>query len=261
MNTLRYPSDTSEHQPARGMDVETTLAHFAIITYMVDPEALRPHVHERFELDCIAAPDGSLKALISVVPFLDQDFRFAACPWPRASFAQTNYRAYVTDSVTGEHVAWFFGTALSNWRVAVPRFCWSLPWHRADIQFETDYDTATTRYTKYEMTSCSAWAPAELSLEDTGCAPQRLLGFADLESGSVLLTHPMRGYFHRRDGRLGNYAIWHDRLALTEGRVTQASFPLLDRLGVVKEGDVSAIHSVLMMPRTDFIIYLPPTLA
>lgn len=241
-----------------GLDVETTLAHFAIVTYLVKPAALRPHIPERFALDCIAAPDGTQKALISVVPFVDQDFRFVNFPWVKWRFGQTNYRAYVTDRASGEHVVWFFGTALDSFSVNIPRYAWKLPWHRAKIQFETEYDRVRSRYTTYRMVARSQWAPAELELEDSGNSPHALSGFPDLESGLVLLTHPMRGYYYRRDGKIGSYTIWHDRLQTTVGRTTRAHFPLLQQLGLVQMGDLTAVHSVLMQPKTHFTIYLPP---
>jgi len=245
-------------KPPAGIDVETTLAHFAIITYMVDPAALCPHLHERFEPYCILAPDGTAKALISVVPFLDQDFRFARLPWPTWRFGQTNYRAYVTDSLSGEQVAWFFGTSLASATVAIPRFLWKLPWHRAQIHFSTTYDHTQRRYTDYRMKSKSKWAPATVELADSGLPPEELLGFPDLEAGLVLLTHPLRGYFYRRDGKLGSYTIWHDQLQPTMGRVVSAQWPLLQQLGLVNDGAGSAVHSVLMQPAVDFTIYLPP---
>ncbi len=261
MHPLRFSPALLAKRPPTGIDVETTLAHFALITYMVEPDALRAQVHERFELDCITGPDGTRKALISVVPFLDLDFRFARCPWPKFSFGQTNYRAYVTDSESGEHVAWFFGTSLASLFVNVPHFAWKLPWHGADIRFDTAYDREGKRYERYRMVTKSKWAPAEVELEDTGAAPVALTGFDDLESGLVLLTHPSRGVFYRRDGALGSYSIWHDRLRMTQGRARRASFALLDRLGLVEDGDLAQIHSVLLQPSTDFTIYLPPRLA
>jgi len=258
MNQLQFVPEILAKKTPSGLDVETTLSHFAIITYMVDPAVLRTHLHERFEPDCITLPDGTQQALISVVPFLDQDFRFVSCPWPKWRFGQTNYRAYVTDTESGEHVAWFFGTSLSSFVVSIPRFAWKLPWYRARIRFQTRYDSDLGRYTKYQMDASSSWASAKLELEDTGKAPQELVGFPNLESGLVLLTHPMKGYFYLRDGQLGSYGIWHDRLQTTEGRVKTARFSLLQQLGLVDEGDLSAIHSVLMQPETGFTIYLPP---
>ena len=85
-----------------------------------------------------------------------------------------------------------------------------------------------------------------------------MLGFTDLESGLVLLTHPLKGYFNRRDGQLGNYSIWHDQLQPTVGYVERANFSLLESLGLVVSGDLSDIHSVLIQPEIDFTIYLPP---
>ncbi|MEO2048307.1 MAG: DUF2071 domain-containing protein [Pirellulales bacterium] len=258
MKRLQFEPGMLAKRPATGLDVETVLSHFAIITYLVEPDLLRTHMHPRFEPDCITSPDGGQQALISVVPFVDRDFRFVRCPWPKWSFGQTNYRAYVTDTETGEHVAWFFGTSLASFTVNIPRFAWKLPWHNAQIRFQAQYDTNLGRYTEYRMTTRSEWAPAELELEDSGRPPRQLSGFPDLESGLVLLTHPMRGYFYRRDGKLGSYSIWHDQLQTTEGRVIRANFPLLQQLDLVQEGDISAIHSVLMQPETKFTIYLPP---
>ncbi len=258
MSEQAFTADMLTKKRPSGIDAETTLAHFAIVTYCVDPGLLRPHLHERFEPDCISLEDGAQKALISVVPFYDQDFRFSRCPWPALSFGQTNYRAYVTDRETGEHVAWFFGTALASASIVIPRIIWRLPWHPAKITFNTSYDAEAKRYTQYEMNTRSRWAPGSLELEDTGVAVDALQGFPDLEEGLALLTHPLKGYYLRRDGALGSYAIWHDRLRLTEGRVKTASFPLLSDLDLVETGDVSAIHSVLIQPETNFTIYLPP---
>ena len=60
---------TPEHltRPAvTGIDVITTLKHFAIITYPVDPESLRRHLAPRFEPVCIRLNDGSIRAMVSV---------------------------------------------------------------------------------------------------------------------------------------------------------------------------------------------------
>ena len=68
----------------------------------------------------------------------------------------------------------------------------------------------------------------------------------------------MRGYFLRRDRTLGSYAIWHDRAAPTVGTLQEASYPLLQKLQLVDDGDLTAVHSVLLQRAIDFTIYLPP---
>jgi hypothetical protein len=72
------------------------------------------------------------------------------------------------------------------------------------------------------------------------------------------LTHPLTGYFHRRDGRLGSYRVWHDRLAMHPGRLVAARFGLLDRLGQVPPAEQGRPHSVLLQPEVEFTVYLPP---
>jgi hypothetical protein len=242
----------------RPLDVVAGLGHFAIVTYAVDPARVRPHVHPRFDLDCHRAADGSEKVWVSMVPFEDQDFHFAGLPWLTFRFGQTNYRTYVIDRRTGRRAVWFWGTTLDSWTVAVPRYCWKLPWHRGRVRFDCAYDGAAGRYARYRMTTRSDWAPVEMELEDTGSALERLDGYSDLEAGLVVLTHPLTGVFYRRDGKLGSYKIWHDRLHCTAGRVVSARIGLFDRIGLVPFAEQGAPHSVLIQPRSEFTIYLPP---
>ena len=256
---LRFTTRLLTKPPLRGLAVETTLQHFVIVTYWVDPSNLRKHLHPRFEPVCLAVDGRSRKALVSVVTFLDRDFRFAMCPWFKGSFGQTNYRAYVQDTQTGEYAAWFFGTCLDSVSVAVPRYLWRLPWHRARMDFDCQYDQAAARYSIFNVRTRSSWAPARLAIEDSGKPPTELAGVSNLEAGLVLLTHPLRGYFFRQDGALGSYAIWHDRAHLTVGTIQEVRYPLLQRLGLVEDGDQSDIYSVLIQPSIDFTIYLPPS--
>ncbi|QDV16375.1 hypothetical protein Pan153_10020 [Gimesia panareensis] len=257
MEQLTFNDDLLNRSPPRGIDVETTLAHFAIITCLIEPALIRPLIHPRFELDLVEV-DGQERALLSVVPFMDQDFRFVRFPWRKWRFGQTNYRVYVTDTQTGEHAAWFIGTSLDSWTVSIPHHLWKLPWHRANIDFDCTYDIAAKRYTKYRMQTTDSWADAEVELTDTGRPPTELTGFDDLETGLVILTHPRTGFYHRRDGQLGSYQIWHDRLQTTVGQVTTARFALLEQRGLIPAGTEPQIHSVLMQHETEFTIYLPP---
>ena len=84
-------------------------------------------------------------------------------------------------------------------------------------------------------------------------------GFADEEETAAVLTHPLVGYYHRNDGKIGSYHVWHERLRLKKANVERASFPVFERLGLI---DVhTKIHSALVMPQTEFVVCLPPTLA
>ena len=239
-----------------GIDVVTTLEHFAIITYTLEPDRLQSHLPARFEPVCVRLADGTVKALLGVVPFRDTDFRSSRFPRMRFAFGQTNYRAYVLDRETGTLGVWFFGTTLASATVFIPRYLWKLPWHPGRMRFSCAWEDG--RYTRYAMQTQSAWAAVELELEDTGQPITHLDGFPDLETGMVILTHPLAGFYYRRDGVLGSYHIWHDRLTPTQGQCIQARFDLLDRLDLVPFAAQQQPHSVLVQPRTEFTIYLPP---
>ena len=202
---LRFSTQHLTRPAVSGIDVVTTLEHFAIITYTVDPASLARHMAPRFEPVCIRPNDGTPRALVSVVPFHDRDFHAAAFPSPRMSFGQTNYRAYVIDRETGQHSVWFFGTTLDSITVMLPRHLWKLPWHRGRIKFACELEGDI--YRSYEMTTASSWAPVRLALEDAGSPVSQLDGFPDFETAVLILTHPLSGFYRRRDGALGSYQV------------------------------------------------------
>ena len=244
--------------PVSSWDVVTTLRHFAIVTYAVDPERIRPQVHSRFEIDCFRDHDGAFKAWVSMVPFKVHDFRFVGAPWFKFYFGQTNYRTYVIDRETGRRAVWFFGTTLDSWSVFIPRYAWKLPWHHGHIEFDCSFDSTRGRYTAYKMTARSDWAPVELELEDSGQLVTQLPGSNDPEAGLAILTYPLLGVCYRSDGALGMYRIWHDRLTLSTGRCVRARVGLFHRLGIVPFAEQAQPHSVLIQPEAEFTIYLPP---
>ncbi|MEI9895065.1 MAG: DUF2071 domain-containing protein [Chthoniobacter sp.] len=255
---MRFTGEMFLRPKVNGWSVLTTLRHFAIVSYAVPAERVRPYVPAAFALDTFSGADGNPVVWVSVVPFEDQDFRFAAAPWAKFRFGQTNYRTYVIRRATGERVVWFFGTTLASWAVRLPQIMWGLPWHRGRMKFDCTYDPATRRYAKYELVTKSRWGAMELKLESAGKAVSALEGVEDFEGGMVVLTHPLVGYFRRRDGKLGRYSAWHDPMKPTEGRVVEARIEVLDRLGLVPYAEQGSPHSVLIQHEWDFTIYLPP---
>lgn len=239
-----------------GIDVECKLQHFAIITYAIDPARFNDIIPPRFKLDTIEY-QGKEQVLMSVVPFINVDFSSAIFPFPNFSMGQTDYRVYVIDQHTQERCVWFLGTTLDSWTLIVPRYLWQLPWHSAVFNFECHQDEYGY-YKQYKMQTQSAWANAELQLAQSEHDPWNYAGFPDLESHLVYLTHPLAGFYHRRDGKLGTYRVWHDRLQLKPAQLLHAKFDLLDRLNLVSFEDQLNPYSVLIEPINEFTIYLPP---
>ncbi len=54
---LRFTRELLQRPSPRGFAAETTLQHFAIVTYWADPSRLKQLIHPRFEPVCLAA-DG-----------------------------------------------------------------------------------------------------------------------------------------------------------------------------------------------------------
>lgn len=237
----------------RPWDVETDLHHFALITFYVDPEKIQKLIHPRFEVVTVKDKMGQEKALLSVVPFLDKDFHIKFLPFLKFNFGQTNYRVYVRDTVSGDQVVWFLGTTLGSWLNIIPRFLWKLPWHYGKLEFKCDYKV--DRYETFSVKTTSKWAANEFTILDLGTTPKDIPGFQSYEEGMYLLTHPLKGFYYKRNGKLGCYNIWHAKLEMTEGRLLSGKFDLLEKLDLWKKDNV---HSVLIQPKTEFAIYLPP---
>ncbi|WP_045856524.1 DUF2071 domain-containing protein [Teredinibacter purpureus] len=247
-----------ERPKPRGIDVLCGLKHFAIITYAVPAERFQGIFPERFQLDTVEV-NGQKMGLLSVVPFIDVDFTSAVFPFPKFTMGQTNYRIYIIDKETGERCVWFLGTTLDSWTLAVPRYLWNLPWHSGKVSFECVLDETSGFYEKYRMETVSDWAAASVELVQSKYDKFDFPGFPDVESALVYLTHPLAGFYYRRDSKLGTYRVWHKELEVTPAKLVSASFKLLSDLEIVKKSEQNSPYSVLIEPINEFTIYLPPT--
>src|SRR5258706_1404355 len=178
-------------RPRTGLlDALSRMRDFAIVTYDVAPEALAKHLPRGIEPDVFAMDDGRKRAMVSAVPFYNDDFRPGFFPFFGFAFGQTNYRAYVTRE--GRRCVWFFGTSLASRFVFVPRHVWGLPWHFVRMRFACDWDAS-----KYVHSATGAWGEAEIEATIEDAPTGRLDGFADEEATSLILTHAFEGFLGR----------------------------------------------------------------
>lgn len=239
-----------------GMDAQCKLQHFALVTYAIDPARLEGMLPHRFKLDTIQY-QGKEQALISVVAFVMLNLTSAVFPFPKVSMGQIDYRIYVIDQHTQQRCVWFIGTTVDSWTLPIPRTVWQLPWH-AGISYFNCLQDAEGYYQHYKMQTQSEWASAELQLCQSKQDEWHYAGFPDLESYLVFLTYPLAGFYHRRDGQLGTYRVWHERLQPKPAQLLHAKFDLLERLNLVSFEDQLNPYSVLIEPMNEFTIYLPP---
>lgn len=254
---LRFADVVQDRPQPQGLDLLVTLRHFAVVTYAVDCGRLRDLIPSRFLLDTVTI-GGEERALVSVVPFLGGNCTSAVRPFPSLKVGQLDYRTYVIDAQTGERCVWLVGTTLDSWLRAIPRLLWRLPCYRGSAQCDCKHDNMSGRYERYKMHSDSRWAPAQVDLYQTGEEILQLPGFPDAETGLVVLTHPMSGFYHLRSGALGRFYVWHGPLAMKPAHLRRAAFVLLHRLGIVDYSEQQHPHSVLVLPSAAFTVYLPP---
>jgi hypothetical protein len=238
----------------RWLDATTTLEHFALVTFDVDPGRLAAALPAGLEPEVRTLDDGRPRGFVSAVSFRDVDFRFAVAPWVRASFFQTNYRAYVRGP-DGVPSVYFFGTTLDSPLVGLPRYLWGMPWHPGSTRIEAEW-TSDGVCIGYRHRCEGRWGAADVELVGTSEPAGRLDGFADTDDAAHILTHPLDGWFLHPTGRLGRYAVWHDRLRLRLGVARRARYDVFESLGLI-EPDIEP-HSVLLQRATDFDVLLPP---
>lgn len=246
------PPFETERPRLRGVDAETTLADFSLVTFAVDPDALAALLPAGIRPEIVTLDDGADRALVSAASFRDVDFRLAFASRIHGSFVQTNYRAYVR--IGDRHLVWFFGTSLGSRLVAVPRYAWRMPWHRGQMALSATWNDE--RCLDYRLVTHAPWGSAEVVLEGTADPVGRLDGFAEVTETMRVLTHPLEGVYRRRDGRLGGYSVWHPRFAPTVGIARLARYEVFERLGLVEPG--ARPHSVMLQRSIDFSVLLPP---
>ena len=141
----------------------------------------------------------------------------------------------------------------------MPRFLWNLPWHAGKVNFDCRLNEETGLYDQYGMDTESVWAQASVDLAQSKSDEFEFPGFPDTESALVYLTHPLAGFYYRRDKKLGTYRVWHKELNVKPAKLKSANFKLLSDLGIVKASEQNSPYSVLIEPINEFTIYLPPT--
>ena len=250
--TATRPRRFARPRPRRaGLDATTTLQNFALVTFDVDPAAAAA-----LPPASIPSPDTrrwSRSGLrLRRVSFRDVDFRFALAAMVRVSFFQTNYRAYVRGP-DGRRAVFFFGTTLDSPLGRPAAALWGMPWHR--VAPRSTRSGMTRRLPAYRHRCTGRSGSATWSCPAPLTRSPRLDGFADADDAAHVLTHPLDGYFLRPSGRLGRYAVWHDRLRPTLGdaaaRYAVFERPRTRRPAGAALGPAAAGHrfDVLLPPR------------
>ena len=238
------------------LDVNTKLDHFALISYAVPVKKVAVHIPKPFKLWTFEK-NGEEFSLVSAVPFKDQDFSFyRLLPFIKLKFFQTNYRTYLINENTGEASAWFFGTTLSSWLSAIPKYFWKMPWERGKYKF--NFQLENEKYLNYNLNFESKQGDGKIQIQSTNQPMDLLEGFSDISEQELILTHPVKGFYKRGKNVIGTYEIWHPKMELHEATYSELYFELYEKLGFLTREEMHQPHSVLITPQIEFDILLPP---
>lgn len=238
---------------ARFTDAVTVLQHFALVTFDVDPGRLAAALPDGLTPEVRRLDDGRDRAFVSAVSFRDIDFRFRGAELIKASFNQTNYRAYVFGP-NGARAVHFFETTLDSRLAVIPRRLWGMPWFGGRTAIDAVWGGERCRTYRHVCSGARNRVDAEFVGTDAPLG--RLDGFADTDDAALVLTHPLDGFYRQPNGRLGRYSVWHARLKPTIGTAIRARYGVFERLGLVEPDAVP--HSVLLQPTVEFDVHLPP---
>ena len=257
---MEYQNDTKHRVQNRltrsYLDVNTELEHFAIISYKVPLEKIEHLIPKTFKL-WTYIENGKEYALVSAVPFKDKDFSFhRVSKFPKFNFFQTNFRTYIIDERDNSYSAWFFGTTLGSVTAFIPKTIWKMPWEYAKYTFQ--FRKEKELYSEYKMAFKSKLGDGNIEIKSTGKDVKLLDGFKTMEEQVHILTHPIIGYYTISEEVLGTYEIWHPEIELKEGKSEHLYFELFEKLGFLSKSEMNNPHSVLIAPKIEFDILLPP---
>jgi|SRR5690554_6756861 len=238
------------------LNVHTKLEHFSIITYLVEIQKLERHIPDEYKIFTVRI-DSIEYGLVSAVTFVDKDFNFKNLfPFYKVNFPQTNYRCYIIDKKSGENCAWFFGTGIGSKLVSIPKNIWKMPWFYSD--YETDFLLENGTYLDYKVKIKAENSNASIDIVQDVNSVFDKLDFNSLEEATLILTHPVTGYFKRSDNKIGRYKIWHPKMEISVGKANELYFEKFEKLNLLNKEQMQNPYSILMTKKIDFIIDLPP---
>ncbi|MBE7690773.1 DUF2071 domain-containing protein [Tenacibaculum piscium] len=238
------------------LDVNTQLEHFTIISYKVAIEKIEHLIPKPFKIWTFKEL-GKQYALVSAVAFKDKDFSFYKISrLLKFKFFQTNFRTYIIDKRDNSHSAWFFGTTLGSITSIIPKNLWNMPWEYGKYKF--NFKRNNNLYSEYKMEFKSKLGNGLIEIESSGDDVKLLKGFKDMDEQTHILTHPVIGYYDLSKKELGTYEIWHPKINLKEGKSSKLYFELFEELGFLTKSEMNNPHSVLITPKIEFDILLPP---
>lgn len=230
--------------------VSTLLKELLYISYLVPASRLRALVPAFLPLRTVGN-----EVFVSVVVMRNTDVGPVWLPWPRQHYNQLNIRTYVDDPITGRQGVFFFKSGITSaTALVVPRML-GLPWEKIDLQVRTEGSpSGVYRYRADGYYHGRVMVDVRNVVQRGDVEP-----FASVHDAAVLITAPDIGFVEVNDRRkLLSFRVQHQFIEPLRCELAGLQFPLLERLGVVRGGEMGKPHSVFLVPEVKFLVHLPP---
>jgi hypothetical protein len=233
------------------LSIEMLLRDMLYVSYLIPsdrisrflPPALKP-----------AMVDGE-HVFVSLVIFRGKSSGAATIPTPRIPFDQVNIRTYVIDSVTGKPSVYFVHCGISGGLITfLYRALSGMPVEHTPFSIEPEKARDGT-YSRYEVSG--RWhGTFTIDAEEISPALTDLQPFPNVREAIDYLIDPLVGFYS--DGPIvRRLEVYHDPLIPRVCKPVKIIFPYLTQLGIVPADEVALPHSMLLIPFTPFLIYLP----
>jgi hypothetical protein len=240
------------HDP-RLLRAAVDVRDFALVTYLVPAERIRPHLPAGVRLQGFRDDDGRDQGFVTASCFRNHRLRWAGGPSPGMTLYQSTYRTYVR---VGRDVGAFFFSSY----VETVAGTWAQKLGLADTR-RARFTVAITRgprggYPAYraEMRADDGTAVLDVVATDE---PAAVTPFGSPQEHVRFVTHRLHGYSRSLLGVPVEAQVEHPEMPAFGGRLVEGRFPSLERLRLVDRDGQARPHSVLVSPGVRFELLAP----
>lgn len=228
------------------MQISMLLQNVLYVSYLAPEERIRPKVPDVLPLSLV---DG--QAVVSVVLMKCSNVHLRALLSPRLSYDQINLRTYVKNPGTGEQSVFFFASGVTSATTAFMSHAAGVPWKGISLRIRM------TTGAPPQYLATGKWG-GEVRLrgqieEGRGSASP----FLDGRSEREFILRPSTGFFRHVTNKTLRLRTRHPEVDPLPARVNEFYFPLLQRMGLLRQEEMLPPQGALFVPEEQFINYLP----
>ncbi|MFC1874534.1 DUF2071 domain-containing protein [Chloroflexota bacterium] len=220
------------------------------ISYLVPAARIRGLVPEILPLSIVRGD----KAFVSIVLLNSSQARLNWLPYPSFDYNQINIRTYIKDPQSNNQAVYFLRSGVTSKFISLATRAIGVPWERISCEFKIDADKESN-YKSYK--ALGHWSgDFSISAASKPGTPVKPAPFADLKSATDYLIRPLLGFYGRNE-KVSRFRIQHPDIEPSVGQLQAFDFPVFKDMELVDKPESCSPHSVFIVPRAQFRIYLP----